>query len=181
MVNVADQAGEFFTVAETEKITKIADSTVRRYIRQHGARLKIRKDGKSYLIAAESLPTIKRIRGLYDAGKQSGEVDKILADEGAPLTVEVPDDTGQGVPVSVAEAMAGMRENLQQIAGQLVELKAENKALADKIDDQRDYIDQAMKRRDARLIEALRPKQEDDEKTDKPIHGGWLGRIFSRK
>ncbi|PRR90151.1 hypothetical protein C6W20_10075 [Bacillus sp. NMCN6] len=52
-----------------EKELQIPDTTLRRYIRQHGHHLNIKKNGKSYLVANESIPLLKKIRGLYVEGK----------------------------------------------------------------------------------------------------------------
>ncbi|ALS35573.1 hypothetical protein BPUM_04370 [Bacillus pumilus SAFR-032] len=43
-----------------EKELQIPDTTLRRYIHQHGHHLNIKKNGKSYLVANESIPLLKK-------------------------------------------------------------------------------------------------------------------------
>ncbi|MGY8623537.1 hypothetical protein ACN6A9_18355 [Bacillus safensis] len=43
-----------------EKELQIPDTTLRRYIRQHGHHLNIKKNGESYLVANESIPLLKK-------------------------------------------------------------------------------------------------------------------------
>jgi DNA-binding transcriptional MerR regulator len=168
---------EYLTVPQIERETRIAESTLRRYVRQHGHRMNIKKNGKTYLIARESVETIRKIRALYDKGQTAEQVDKILADEGAPLTVDVPNEDGAAVPVSVAEALAGMRDEVKAMREGMDELKEHNAALAKKIDEQNELIIQQMKQRDEKLTEALRMAVE---KADKQQHAGFFGRIFKR-
>jgi len=62
-------------VAEIEKETGIPDTTVRRYIRSHGHNFKLKKEGKSYLVASESVEIMKQIREWYAEGKQAKQVE----------------------------------------------------------------------------------------------------------
>ncbi|MEC0117355.1 MerR family transcriptional regulator [Bacillus cereus] len=83
---------KWFSVLEIEKQTSIPDATIRRYIRNHGHHLQIKKRGKSYLIAFDSLSTIKKIRELYDKGKQIEDVEETLRHMNIPVTITVTDD-----------------------------------------------------------------------------------------
>ncbi|MBR0592528.1 MerR family transcriptional regulator, partial [Bacillus pumilus] len=77
-----DNQGTWHSIKSLEKELQIPNTTLRRYIRQHGHHLNIKKNGKSYLVANESIPLLKKIRGLYVEGKSIENIETILTNEG---------------------------------------------------------------------------------------------------
>lgn len=102
------------SVNEVERQTGIPDATIRRYIRNHGHHLQIRKRGKSYLIANESLSVIKKIRELYDSGKQLEDVDEILRQMNVPVTITMADDE-KGVTVNPVEVLIQLQKDMNEL------------------------------------------------------------------
>jgi hypothetical protein len=142
----------WFTVAEIEKETEIPDATVRRYIRNHGHHFKIKKKGKGYLIASESVEVMKKIREWYAEGKQTDQIDDKLAQTGIPMTVTVTDDE-KDVTVNVAEALRRMEKSMTEINQKYDELMKAFKA-------QQEYIDHKLEERDQKFIAALKESME---------------------
>ncbi|MED3690735.1 MerR family transcriptional regulator [Peribacillus butanolivorans] len=140
-------ADEWFNVMEIEKQTGIADSTLRRYIRNHGHNLQIKKRGKSYLISGESIPVIKKIRELYDKGKQLEDIEEALRRLSVPVTITMTEDK-QEVTVNVAEALQDMQKSM-------AELNQKYDELLNAYKEQQEYFDRKLEVRDQNLIEVL--------------------------
>lgn len=143
---------EWLTVATIEKQTGIPNATVRRYIRNHGHHLNIRKKGKSYLIANESIEIMEQIRKLYDDGKTLEQVEEALINTGTPMTVTVIEED-ERMTVNVGEA-------LQTLDKRLDEQNTLIQSLVEQMNKQQVFIETKLLERDQRLIEAIRENQE---------------------
>ncbi|MCJ7983641.1 MerR family transcriptional regulator [Priestia sp. OVL9] len=143
---------EWLTVATIEKQTGIPNATVRRYIRNHGHHLNIRKKGKSYLIANESIEIMEQIRKLYDDGKTLEQVEETLINTGTPMTVTVIEED-ERMTVNVGEA-------LQTLDKRLDEQNTLIQSLVEQMNKQQAFIENKLMERDQRLIEAIRENQE---------------------
>lgn len=142
---------KWFSVMEIEKQTGIPDATIRRYIRNHGHHLQIKKRGKSYLIASESLTVIKKIRELYDKGKQSEDVDDILRRMNIPVTITVTDDENE-MTINASEVLVQLQKDMN-------EQKKFNQSLLETLQKQQEYISTKLEERDKRLMESIREIQ----------------------
>ena len=107
---------QWFSVTELSEKLDIPDATIRRYIRQHGHHLQLRKRHKSYLIAAESLEVLIQIREAYAAGKGVDDVEDVLAASGAPTIITVTDTKGNGerVTVDLLEALFTLQKTVNE-------------------------------------------------------------------
>lgn len=150
---------EWLTVSDIEKQTGIPDATVRRYIRNYGHHFKIKKNGKSYMVASESVEIMKQIREWYVEGKQTSQIDEKLAQAGIPMTVTVTDDEEEMI-VNVAEVLKQQGEALQVMQRGMTEMNNKHDELVDIIKAQQEYIDQKMESRDQKIIEVMRGMQE---------------------
>lgn len=139
---------EWLPVIEVEKQTGIPDATIRRYIRNHGHHLQIKKRGKSYLIASESLSVIKKIRELYDKGKQSEGVEETLSQMNMPMTITVTDDEKE-VTVNTGQVLIQLQKDMN-------EQKKFNQLLLERLDQQQEYIDNKLEERNQELTKSLR-------------------------
>lgn len=149
---MANENEKWFSVMEIEKQTGIPDATIRRYIRNHGHHLQIKKRGKSYLIASETLTVIKKIRELYDKGKQSEDVEDILRYMNVPVTITMTDDEKE-VTVNASEVLIQLQKDMN-------EQKNFNQSLLETLQKQQEYITIKLEERDRRLIESIREMQE---------------------
>lgn len=143
---------KWLSVVEVENRTSIPDATIRRYIRAHGHHMQIKKRGKSYLIASESLSIIKKIRELYDQGKQSGSVEETLSQMNVPVTITVTDRDGD-VTVNASEVLVQLQKDMN-------EQKKFNQSLLETLHEQQEYIHTKLEERDQKLMEAIREIQE---------------------
>lgn len=142
---------EWLTVLDVEKQIKIPNATIRRYIRNHGHHLNIRKKGKSYFIASESIPIVLDIRKQYDEGKSQEQVEETFIQKGSPVTITVTADDEQ-VTVNVSEALQDIKKAMHE-QNKIIE------SLVVQMKKQQDYIDNKLEERDRKLIEALRENQ----------------------
>jgi predicted house-cleaning NTP pyrophosphatase (Maf/HAM1 superfamily) len=167
---------EWLSVTEIEKKTGIADSTVRRYIRNHGHHLQIKKRGKSYLIAPDSISIIQNIRELYEKGKQSEEVGEFLRKMNMPVTITMTDDEKQ-VTVNTSDVLIQLQKDMN-------EQKKFNQVLLERLEKQEQYISEHLEKRDQQLLKSIRETMEDKkrielelkEKEERPK--GLFARLF---
>lgn len=169
---------EWVTVLDIEKETGIPNASIRRYIRHHGHHMNVRKKGKSYTIAQESIKTMQEIRRLYDDGKSSEQVEEIMIRAGAPVTITVNDD--EQMTVSVGEAFQNLQTEIRNLK------ESHNKQmneLMEKLDQQQEYIEQRLEERDRRLMEVLKESQENRREiaaSKEKKKKGWFARLFQR-
>lgn len=143
---------EWLTVLAIEKQTKIPNATIRRYIRNHGHHLNVRKKGKSYFIASDSIPIVLNIRQHYDDGKSLEQVEETLLQTGNPVIIDVNTD-GKQMTVNVGEALQDMNKAMDE----------QNKviqSLVEHMQKQQEYIETRLEERDSKLMTAIRETQE---------------------
>lgn len=121
---------EWLTIAEVEKETGIPERTIRRYLRQHGSYISIRKHHRSYLVARSALPMLTRIRNYYSAGWGAEKVEEALLKSGLPVTITVAENGGHAV-VTVAEALVELR---RAVAEAMTAVAAEQKRMAQELE-----------------------------------------------
>lgn len=166
---------EWLTVLAIEKQTNIPNATVRRYIRNHGHYLNIRKKGKIYLLSSESIVIVLKIRELYDSGMSQDQVEEVLGKMGNPVTITVTENDKQ-MTVDVGETLIELREAMNE-QNKIIQ------SLADQLQKQQEYISTKLEERDRTLMAAIREKQESQkqiavaelkkEKTDKQWYQFW--------
>ena len=143
---------EWLTVLAVEKQTEIPNATIRRYIRNHGHHLNIRKKGKSYTIAPESIPIVLNIRKQYDDGKSLEQVEETLFQTGNPVTITVNADD-KLMTVNVGEALQDMKKAMNE-QNKIIQ------SLVEHMHKQQEYIDTKLEERDRKLMAAIRENQE---------------------
>lgn len=144
---------KWLTVLDLEKQLNIPNATIRRYIRNHGHHLNIRKKAKSYFIASESISIILDIRKQYDDGKNQEQVEEAFIQKGSPVTITVDADDN---PMTV-----NVNETLQDMKKAMHEQNIIIQSLVDQMKKQQEYIDTKLEDRDRKLIAAIRENQED--------------------
>jgi DNA-binding transcriptional MerR regulator len=139
---------KWLSVMDIEKQTGIPDATIRRYLRNHGHHIQIKKRGKVYFISSDSLVVIKKIRELYDKGKQSEDIEETLRDMNVPVTITVTDDEKE-VTVNASEVLLQLKKEMN-------EQKKFNQLLLETLQKQQEYINTKLEERDRKLNESLR-------------------------
>lgn len=164
---------EWLTIREVERHTGIPERSIRRYIELHGIHLRVKKHHRSYLVAAEDLPLLTKIRDYYAAGWRSERVEEALAKSGGPVTITVTER--EGLPaMTVAEALMDLRRAVAEVmttvateqnrvAQELKELRAELAATKELLIKQKEERrlaeaerDRLLEERDRRLVEEVR-------------------------
>lgn len=172
---MAERKNEWLTVLEIEKQTNIPNATIRRYIRNHGHHLKIKKQGKSYIVASESAEILKQIRDYYNDGRNTEQVEKELSKAGIPVTITV-NDNDQTVNVNLAEALMQLQKDVN-------EQKEINRSLLEQMKKQ----EESQIKRDQMLLQVIREMQETkklaaaaQEQIPKEVHSERKKGFFSR-
>lgn len=172
---------EWLTVLAVQKQTGIPDATIRRYIRNHGHHLNIRKKGKSYSIANESIDTMEKIRALYEDGKSFEQVEESLIKSGTPMTVTVIEDD-ESMNVNVGEALVSMDERIDEQNKIIRSLVEQVQKQQDFLQQQQEFITNTLEERDKQLIHVIRETQEAKKQIaatkNKEEKKGWLQRLF---
>lgn len=143
---------EWLTVLNLEKQLNIPNATIRRYIRNHGHHLNIRKKAKSYFIASESIPIILEIRKQYDDGKNQEQVEEAFIKKGTPVMIDVIADDEQ-MTVNIGEALQDMKKVMHE-QNEIIF------SLVEQVKKQQEYIDKKLEERDSMLMAAIRENQE---------------------
>lgn len=149
----------FHKIGEVSELIKIPHQTVRRYISKHGHHLSTKKQGKSVLVAEESLETLKIIKSLYDDGKVTEEVDSHLASNGVPMTITVPDESEKMVRVDLREVLVQQQSQIESLHEKLEEqIKVNheqseiNKQVLEEVKSSKEW----QRKRDENLMEVMR-------------------------
>lgn len=174
---------KWLSVLEVEKETKIPNATIRRYIRNHGHHLNMRKRGKSYFISADGVEVVNEIRNLYEQGKNLEQVEESLINAGIPMTVTVNED-GHGMSVNAGEALQKLQKSVNE-QNEIIQ------SLVDQLQSQQIYIDKKLNERDMKLMQTMKEIQEgkkqiaagEDTQDDNFKEGnkkGWIARLFGK-
>lgn len=139
-------------VTDVEKETGIPSATIRRYIRNHGHHLQLKKRGKVYMVASESLSVIKNIRDLYDQGKRLEDIEDALRSMNIPMTITVTHDERE-MTVNASEVLVQLQKDME-------EQKEFNQSLLEIIQKQQEYINTKLEERDQKLLQSIREIQE---------------------
>ncbi|MDQ8737127.1 MerR family transcriptional regulator [Paenibacillus sp. LHD-38] len=140
---------KWYSVTELADTLKIPDATIRRYVRQHGHHIQVRKNHNVYQIAEESLPLLTKIRELYaTAGMMTDQVNEALAAAHVPIIMTVDDvnDRGEVVALNIPEALSRLEKSMIERMDRL-----ENIVVAQHV-----YIEDSLKVRDEQLMQGLR-------------------------
>ncbi|MEI2377645.1 DUF3967 domain-containing protein [Priestia megaterium] len=175
---------EWLTVLAIEKQLGIPNATIRRYIRNHGHHLNIRKKGKSYYIAEESISIMEQIRSLYDEGKTLEQVEEALIKAGTPMTVTVIEDD-ERMNVNVGEALVSLDKRIDEqneIIRALVEQMQQQQETLNK---QQEFITNTLEERDKRLLAVIREtqiekKQQIASDNHEEQKKGWFSKLFNK-
>lgn len=186
---------EWMTVSEASEKVNIPVETMRRYIRSHSVHLRVKKQGKKYLLHDDSMTVIKQIRALYDRSMNVDEVEETLSASGIPMTITVKNSNDEAMTVHVADELKEIKQALQEQKlfnqQQQEHLQAQrefNKLLLEQLKQQQEYIDRKLEVRDQRLLESIRAIQEVKQaqieaaaaaKQEKDQRGFWI-RLFNR-
>ena len=111
----------WLTVSEASKRTGIPDRTLRRYIERHTSFIVIRRQGRNYLVATDSLPALQLARSRYVAGESADQVEEALSERfSRTLTVA---ESGQDMAITPMEALGRMTDELTTLRQQVEALK----------------------------------------------------------
>lgn len=163
------------TVGEIERSIQVPERTIRRYLNIHGHHIKTKKQGRSVMVAHESIKVIRDIRQWYDAGWSSSQVEDALAQSGLPMVLEIdghdtamtPQEALQSLQKGVSEAMSAIASEMEYLRQEVAATREENQKL-------KQDIDERIEARDKLLMETLRTMQQAaQELKDTRKKGGW--------
>ena len=181
---------EWFTVTQAADEIGIPAETVRRYMRQYGEFLQLKRGEKrSYLIHESSLDVIKKIRYLLEQGNQREQVEDVLKQTEA-ITVQTNDDQMDEYLMNLpqlqretAKRMDNMARYMKEQSEQIQKQNELIEALSDKLDQQQEYIDQSIEKRDQQIIQTMNEIQEQKEAAASNApekKKGFFGRLFGK-
>lgn len=151
---------EWLTVAELSKKVGVPAETARRYIRNFKEYLKLRKDGKRYLIHKDCSKVIEKIRGLYSDGLTNKEIEEALSDSGVTMTITVKESHERMTDSVNDNVNSNVNDELKEIKKRLEKQEEFNVLLLERLEKQQQYIDERMNERDRLLINAVRESLE---------------------
>lgn len=121
---------EWISLPEAARQTGIPERSLRRYVDRHAGFIPTRRHGRTVSIDPAALPILRRLRELYEAGKNAEQVEETLA-EAFPHTLTVADPALTVLPAEALRELAATLSVLRrEVAGQRAEL-AELRRLVD--------------------------------------------------
>src|SRR5699024_11174792 len=164
---------EWLTVNQVSKKVHIPGETVRRYARQYGDYLRIKKGEKrSYLIHESSFDTIKKIRYLLEQGYQREQVEDILR-QTEVLTIQTNDD-------SMNEYLMNLPQLQRELIKEIKRLSEENKMHLHLIQEMKQQLDNQEKR-DYKLMNLLNESLETQKQVTAAKKRGFWSWLFNKK
>ncbi len=169
----------YLTISEICKGTNISNSSCRRYLSEFDEFFSVKGGSRVKKYEEQAVNVIRRIKHLYDEGKDKDEIYNVLINE-FPLVVN--DDEQRNI-----DSVPGLAtsEDIAMIKESLEEQKKFNADLLKRLDRQQEYIDQSMKKRDQELIltmqESLEAKKQIATAAEKePEKQGFFSRLFNK-
>lgn len=156
---------EWLSVSDISEKIGVPVETVRRYIRNHGVHLRVKKIHKKYEVHSGSLDVFKQIRELYADGKNIQEVEQTLSNRGVPMTITVNVHDDESMTVSVADELQRMNDRLEEQEKFNKEQAEYNTLLLEELKNQREEMKHQIKalgeKLDLAKVETLRTMIED--------------------
>ncbi|MEK4886437.1 MerR family transcriptional regulator [Bacillus sp. FSL W8-0223] len=176
---------EYLTIAELAEQAGIPNSTCRRYLANFEAFFVVKGGSRLKKYEVEAVNVLKRIKQLYDEGKDTNEIRNILANE-FPLVINHDDQRETSEKVANTPTLA-TSEDVEEIKKALEEQKKFNEMLLKKLDEQNRYIKESLEKRDRQLMESLNQALEirqariEAAAAEKEQPKGFFARLFSKK
>ena len=119
-------------VSEVSRTLEVPDRRLRRYLDRHAEFVRSRRTGRKHLIASDAIPTLIRIRDLYDEGATARDIDTALADTRLPLAPAKPGDrndastalTSAMLTAVTAKQMTNLNQQVTTLRARVAELDA---------------------------------------------------------
>lgn len=178
---------EWHTVTETAKKVDIPPETIRRYCRNYGDYLRLRRGEKrSYLIHKSSFDTIKKIRHLLEQGKLREQVEEILQ-RTETLTIHPDDNEMNEYFMSMPQLQREQLKHIKKVYDEMKEQRDVIEDLRKKVEEQEQYIrehlsrqDDLLKERDRKLNEAMNEILETQRQLAAEGNKGFFSRLFKK-
>ncbi|MED1421068.1 MerR family transcriptional regulator [Bacillus smithii] len=176
---------EYLTIAELAEQAGIPNSTCRRYLANFESFFVVKGGSRLKKYEAEAANILKRIKQLYDEGKDTNEIRNILANE-FPLVISHDDQRETREKVANTPTLA-TSEDVEEIKKALEEQKKFNEMLLKKLDEQNRYIKESLEKRDRQLMESLnhalefRQARIEAAIAEKETQKGFFSRLLSKK
>lgn len=141
----------WLSISQLSEVTEIPETTVRRYTNKFQAFFRYEKRGRGKKFHPDSIEVIKRIALLYEQDYEAEEIEKILAQD-FPITVSDDDQstTNQPPVKSIEQQFDEFKEQQEDF----------NEKLLEHLQEQQDYINKSIDRRDQELMQTLKEMQE---------------------
>lgn len=141
---------EWLTISELAKRIGLAENTARRYATLFGEYLKSRSFGRATKYTSDATEVLGRIAGYYQQGLSTHEIHERFHD--LPKTVDMEAKAEQPPPTTTTPPP----QQWQRLMEFMQHQEQFNRELLNRLDAQQQYIDQSIRIRDEKLMEALR-------------------------
>ncbi len=157
---------EWYTAKDIEPQTNKSYKSINRYINDFKQHLKIKKLGNIIHVDKESMEIIKKVCAMYDNGLTTLQIKHKLKEQGTQTIIDMPSDENDGntTGVNLAEALVGVKREMQEqreINEKLVEAV---KHLNERIIQQDKTIKESLEYRDKTIVERMRLSLEEQKR-----------------
>ncbi|AFQ30511.1 hypothetical protein P4493_32685 [Bacillus thuringiensis] len=134
----------WMTIIEVEKVTEISYVIIRRYIRMHGHHLRVKKQGKNYLISKEYIHILLKIRLYYQEGKTTEQIEDVLCSVHILPKINI-NENEKSMVLNVTETLIHMNSGLN-------DLNRKYDGLLHEFEKQKEYIEDVLTKRQQKLL-----------------------------
>src|SRR5699024_10240881 len=140
-VITVDDVNEWYTVTKASDQVNIPSETVRRYVRQYGDFLYMKRGEKrSYLIHQSSLDTLKKIRYLLEQDYQHEQIDEILQ-QTEQVTIQTNDNEMNEYLMTLPQLHRETEKHIRQLSEQIEQQNSLIKDMSQQLNEQQEQLE----------------------------------------
>jgi DNA-binding transcriptional MerR regulator len=147
---------KWLSIIELAEETNIPDTTIRRYISKFPDFFTYKGGTRAKRYEDTAIKVLVRIKNLFDEGYETDLVESTLKNEFAVII-----DDNRVTEKNTVKTVLTTAEDLFDIKQALVEQKAFNELLIERLSNQEAYIKESLEKRDRLLMDSLRAIQEE--------------------
>lgn len=172
------------TVKETANLLDETPNVVRNWMQELRTYIPLQKNEAGYnLFSPEAIEVMKQIKQLHRQQNYSiRQIQHYLATGGEAYQL-IPEKKAEEI---LAEELQDMKKEIQELREYSIKQTEFNEKLAEKLNQQHEYIKSSLESRDQKLLETMNEMQESKkeaiatEETDKADQKGFFARLFGK-
>lgn len=175
----------YLTISDLCRETDVSNSSCRRYLTEFSDFFSVKGGSRVKKYEEQAVNVIKRIKLLYDEGNDKDEIYSVLVNESPTVVNDEEKQTNKEESSRLATS-----EDIDEIKESLEEQKRFNAELLKRLDQQAEYINQSITKRDQELMNVmneisenkkqLASSEEQETESEPEQKKGFFSRLFGK-